>query len=69
MFECFLSGAAVNQVLMTADGKRVVTMSKDATSRIWDAETGDCLHVLQGVWGRVAAVLRPVRRQERMRSW
>lgn len=33
---------------MSSDGKLVVTLSKDCTSRIWDAQTGDCLHVLQG---------------------
>jgi hypothetical protein len=40
--------AAVNQVLMSSDGRLVVTLSKDTTCRIWDAQTGDCLHVLQG---------------------
>lgn len=36
------------QVLMTGDGSRVVTLSKDATGRVWDADSGLCLHVLGG---------------------
>jgi WD40 repeat protein len=40
--------SAVNEVLMTADGATVVTLSKDATARIWDAATGACRAVLRG---------------------
>ena len=32
--------SAVNEVLMTGDGATVVTLSKDFTSRVWDAATG-----------------------------
>ena len=42
----------MNQVLISCDGKLAVTMSKDCTSRIWDAQTGACLHVLQGRAGQ-----------------
>jgi WD40 repeat protein len=45
---CRPAGAAVNEVVMTDDGRRVVTVSKDCTARIWDAESGECLHVLSG---------------------
>lgn len=37
----------VNGVLLTADGSRAISWSKDATARIWDAATGACLLVLQ----------------------
>ena len=40
--------SAVNQVLLTQDGTLVVTLSKDSTTRVWDAATGRCLHVLRG---------------------
>jgi len=33
---------------MTVDGSTVVTMSKDSTSRVWDAKDGTCMHVLRG---------------------
>ena len=33
--------------------RRVVSGSRDATLRVWDVETGECLHVLVG---HVAAV-------------
>jgi WD40 repeat protein len=38
----------VNDALITADGARVLTLSKDCTARVWDAATGACLHVLIG---------------------
>ncbi len=38
----------VNDALITADGARVLTLSKDCTARVWDAATGACLHVLVG---------------------
>jgi WD40 repeat protein len=46
--------SAVNEVLMTADGATVVTLSKDATARIWDAAAGACRHVLRGHTDSVA---------------
>jgi WD40 repeat protein len=46
--EAFGHASAVNEVLMTADGSTVVTLSKDYTARIWEAATGTCLHVLRG---------------------
>lgn len=30
-------------------GDRVVTGSFDKTARLWDANTGQCLHILKGV--------------------
>ncbi|KAK9840975.1 hypothetical protein WJX81_003475 [Elliptochloris bilobata] len=48
----------VNAALLTADGARVLTLSKDCTARVWDAATGACLHVLIGHSdGVVAAAL------------
>ena len=44
--------AAVNEVLMTADGETAVTLSKDATARVWHTSTGACRHVLEGERGR-----------------
>lgn len=40
--------SAVNKVLMTRDGSKVVTLSKDATARVWDAHTGNCLFIFTG---------------------
>jgi WD40 repeat protein len=47
-------------VAFSADGRRVVTASQDATARIWDAETGSEVAVLEGHAGSGAiAVLSP----------
>jgi WD40 repeat protein len=35
-------------VSLSADGKRVLTSSTDATLRLWDADTGQCLRVFEG---------------------
>ena len=40
--------SAVNKVLMTTDGRLVVTASKDCTARIWDVANRICKHVLIG---------------------
>jgi len=37
----------VNGVLLTADGRRAISWSKDATARVWDTSTGACTLVLQ----------------------
>lgn len=37
----------VNAVYLTADGSRAVSVSKDATARVWDTSTGQCTLVLQ----------------------
>jgi WD40 repeat protein len=37
----------VNGVLLTADGSRAISWSKDATARVWDTATGACTMVLQ----------------------
>lgn len=39
---------SVNAALLTADGGRALTLSKDCTARVWDTSTGACLHVLVG---------------------
>ena len=36
--------------------KRVVSDSRDATLRVWDIETGQCLHVLMGHVAEVCCV-------------
>ena len=38
----------MNAALLTADGARALTLSKDCTARVWDTSTGACLHVLVG---------------------
>ena len=38
----------VNKVSYSPDGKLIVSVSQDKTARIWDVETGSCLHVLYG---------------------
>jgi WD40 repeat protein len=37
----------VNAVYLTADGSRAVSVSKDATARVWDTTSGQCTLVLQ----------------------
>lgn len=47
----------INAVGFSRDGKRVVTGgTQDQSARIWDAATGQCLHVLSGFEGSVNAV-------------
>ena len=38
----------VNAALVTADGSRAVTLSKDCTARVWDLRSGACTDVLVG---------------------
>lgn len=40
--------SAVNELLMSADGSTVVTLSKDATARVWSVEQEKCVQVLRG---------------------
>jgi WD40 repeat protein len=37
----------VNQVLLTRDGQRAVTVSKDCTARLWDVAAASCCAVLK----------------------
>lgn len=37
----------VNCVVLSRDGSVAVSASKDATARVWDTESGECLWVLQ----------------------
>lgn len=39
--------SAVNSVILTDDGKHVITASKDTTTRIWDVESRTCRYVLK----------------------
>ena len=38
----------VNAAYMTPDGRKVLTVSKDCTGRIWNMRDGETLHVLEG---------------------
>jgi WD40 repeat protein len=40
---------------LSPDGRRAVTGS-DHTVRVWDLDTGDCLHALSGHTGRIGSV-------------
>jgi WD40 repeat protein len=53
----------VNGVLLTEDGSRAVSWSKDATARVWDTSTGACMLVLQvGAVHLLYSLLVPVYR-------
>ena len=43
--------ARVNGAAFLTDGKRVVSASDDGTAKLWDAETGECLHTFAGTSG------------------
>ena len=43
--------AAVNRAAFSADGRHIVTASRDKTARIWDAETGQEVRALTGHQG------------------
>jgi WD40 repeat protein len=52
---------SVNSVSVTADGRRAVSGSGDKPARVWDLrvwdlETGECLHVLEGHTDKVESV-------------
>lgn len=42
----------VNAAYITSDGRRVVTVSKDCTARVWDVAKGKPIHVLEGENGK-----------------
>jgi len=39
--------SAVNKVILTNDGRQVITASKDTTVRIWDVQTKTCKYLLE----------------------
>ncbi len=43
----------INSVSFSSDGNRVVTASKDGTTKIWDVKSGGLLHSLEGDDGNV----------------
>jgi WD40 repeat protein len=49
-------GDGVTAVAVTADGRRAVSGSDDATLKVWDLEQGALLSTLEGHGGRVLAV-------------
>lgn len=50
---CQLKGHSkpANFMVYSSDSNYIVTTSYDKTARIWDAHTGECLHVLEGHGG------------------
>ena len=51
--ELITLGSDVSSVRTSPDGTRIVTASSDKTARLWDAETGRMLQVLEGHGGWV----------------
>jgi hypothetical protein len=49
--------STVNSLVLSADGRRVVSGSYDNTLRIWDMETGQCLQVLEGHTSMVSSLV------------
>lgn len=49
------SGSA-NSLCVTPDEKRVVSGSLDKTLRLWETDSGECLHILEGYGDSVGIV-------------
>ncbi|KAL3584451.1 hypothetical protein FPOAC2_14231 [Fusarium poae] len=49
-------GESVRSVMLSADGQRLASGSRDRTVKIWDAATGACLQKLEGHSDRVNSV-------------
>ncbi len=47
---------SVRSVVWSPDGQRALSGSNDKTLRVWDAETGSCLRVLEGHTANVSSV-------------
>lgn len=56
----FGHSSGVNEAAISPDGGTVVTVSKDATARVWDADTGRGQHVLRGAPVFVAQLQKQV---------
>ena len=39
---------SVSSVCMSADGLRIVSVSRDRTVKVWDASSGECMSTLEG---------------------
>lgn len=39
---------ALHKVILTKDGKRVITCSEDFTARLWEVQTGTCVQTFTG---------------------
>jgi WD40 repeat protein len=54
--------SAVNAGYLAVNATNAVTVSKDSTARVWDLDTGSCIHVLLGINRRPASLSSPILR-------
>lgn len=47
----------VEAVALSSDGRRALSGSWDKTLKVWDVESGQCLHILSGHTGKVGTVV------------
>jgi WD40 repeat protein len=52
--------SAVNAGYLAVNATNAVTVSKDSTARVWDLDTGSCIHVLLGITRLSASSSRPL---------
>jgi len=48
--------SAINDLVLSDDGKRIIAASSDSTIKVWNREKGELLTTLQGHTGRVSSV-------------